>query len=167
MTPALTIYSCSPEETQTVGRVLGQQAQAGDIFLLTGPLGAGKTCLTQGIAWGLGVTGYTRSPTFVIMTRHQGRLTLYHLDLYRISDPLEAWDLGLDEALFGDGVCVVEWASRASDLFPPEALWVSLDYAEDEDRRSLSFSAGAADRHRTLLADLARRFPVAPKAVTP
>ncbi len=167
MTPALAIHSASPEETQAVGRVLGQQAQAGDIFLLTGPLGAGKTCLTQGIAWGLGVPGYTRSPTFVLMTRHQGRLTLHHLDLYRISDPLEAWDLGLDEALFGDGVCVVEWADRAGDLFPAQAMWISLDYDSDPDRRRISFAPPAAARYQKLLADLARRFPVAPKAVTP
>jgi tRNA threonylcarbamoyladenosine biosynthesis protein TsaE len=167
MTPALTVHSGSPEETQAVGRAIGQQAQAGDIFLLTGPLGAGKTCLTQGIAWGLGVTGYTRSPTFVIMTRHQGRLTLYHLDLYRIGDPLEAWDLGLDEALFGDGVCVVEWADRAAGLFPAEALWVSLDYAADPDQRSISFAPSGSERHRLLLADLARRFPTALRTVRP
>jgi tRNA threonylcarbamoyladenosine biosynthesis protein TsaE len=167
MTPALTICTSTPEETQAVGRAIGQQAQAGDIFLLTGPLGAGKTCLTQGIAWGLGVTGYTRSPTFVLMTRHRGRLTLYHIDLYRIGDPLEAWDLGLDEALFGDGVCVIEWADRAGELFPAEALWIGLDYTPDPDQRRITFSPPRSGHHRLLLADLARRFPAALGPATP
>jgi hypothetical protein len=63
------------------------------------------------------------------MTRYQGRFTLHHLDLYRINDPLEAWDLGLDEQLSGDGVCVVEWADRAEEVFPQDALWIALDYA--------------------------------------
>ena len=122
-----------------MGRVLGEWAQPGDVFLLTGPLGAGKTCLTQGLAWGLGVVEYARSPTFVIMTRYRGRMTLYHFDLYRINDPLEAWDLGLDEQLFGDGACVVEWADRAGELFPPDCLWIDLDYAEDGEGRTITF----------------------------
>jgi tRNA threonylcarbamoyladenosine biosynthesis protein TsaE len=128
MSSTLRILSHSPEETQEVGRIIGAQARQGDIFLLTGPLGAGKTCLTQGIAWGLGVTEYARSPTFVLMTRYRGRLPLYHVDLYRINDPLEAWDLGLEEQLFGDGVCVVEWADRAREIFPENSLWIALDY---------------------------------------
>ena len=115
----LHFQTSTPEETQALGRILGEQAKPGDVFLLTGPLGAGKTCFTQGIAWGLGVAEYARSPTFVIMTRYRGRLTLYHFDLYRINDPLEAWDLGLDEQLFGDGACVVEWADQAEEVFPP------------------------------------------------
>jgi tRNA threonylcarbamoyladenosine biosynthesis protein TsaE len=132
----LKLQTSTPEETQQVGRLIGEQAQAGDIYLLTGSLGAGKTCLTQGIAWGLGVMGYARSPTFVLMTRYQGRLTLHHLDLYRINDPLEAWDLGLDEQLSGDGVCVVEWADRAEEVFPQNVLWIALDYTllpQDQD----------------------------------
>lgn len=128
MLDSLTIETHSPEQTQQVGRIIGEQAQPGDIYLLVGPLGAGKTCLTQGIAWGLGVTGHTRSPTFVLMTRYQGRLTLHHMDLYRIGDPLEAWDLGLDEYLSGDGVCVIEWADQAEEVFPEDALWINFDY---------------------------------------
>lgn len=140
MSEFLSIQSASPEETQAVGRLLGEQAQPGDVFLLSGPLGAGKTCLTQGIAWGLGVAEYARSPTFVIMTRYLGRLTLYHFDLYRINDPLEAWDLGLDEQLFGDGACVVEWAERAEEVFPPECLWIDLDYAAEGDGRTITIT---------------------------
>ena len=72
------------------------------------------------------------------MTRYRGRLTLYHFDLYRINDPLEAWDLGLDEQLFGDGACVVEWAERAEEVFPEDCLWIDLDYAEDGDGRTIT-----------------------------
>ena len=148
----------TPEETQAVGHALGAHAKAGDIFLLTGPLGAGKTCLTQGIARGLGVEGYVRSPTFVLMTRHHGRLTLHHLDLYRITGAEAAWDLGLDEQLSGDGVCVVEWADRAAELFPGSSLWIDLAYCGNEDQRALSFSGGL-ERHRGVLEKLPASHP--------
>ena len=152
--PPLTVQTAGPEQTRRVGSLIGRQARAGDVFLLSGPLGAGKTCLTQGIAAGLGVEGYVRSPTFVLMTRHQGRLTLHHLDLYRIGGPEEAWDLGLDEQLFGEGVCVIEWAERAASVLPPEALWVELDYAPGEEQRTLTFPNAPA-RYAPLLQSLA------------
>ena len=140
MTFSTRILSNGPDQTRNVGRLIGESAQAGDVFLLTGPLGAGKTCLTQGIAEGLGVQGYVRSPTFVLTTQYEGRLRLYHLDLYRIDAPVEAWDLGLDEQLFGEGVCVVEWADRTPDIFPENSLWVSLDHIGRGDERMLEFS---------------------------
>lgn len=152
------ITTASPEETREVGRVLGEQARAGDVFLLTGPLGAGKTCLTQGIAWGLGVSEYARSPTFVIMTRYRGRLTMYHFDLYRINDPLEAWDLGLDEQLFGDGVSVVEWADRAEEVFQENCLWLHLDYAADGQGRTIAIDE-IPDRYRAVGEQLAAGVP--------
>ena len=145
----------SPEGTQVLGEIIGRNAQPGDIFLLTGPLGAGKTCLSQGIARGMDVPENLRSPTFVLMTRHQGRLVLHHVDLYRINDSWEAWDLGLDEQLMGDGVCIVEWADKAAELFPPDSCWIDLDYGPSENRRSLTISAnldsGAPGRYEPLL----------------
>ena len=160
MTCSLKIRTTSAEQTQAVGRSIGEQAQAGDIYLLTGSLGAGKTCLTQGIAWGLGVPGYARSPTFVLMTRYQGRMILHHVDLYRIGDPEEAWDLGLEEQLAGDGVCVVEWADRAAEIFPEDCLWIELSYGGyggSIDCRDISFETygeSAAHRFQPLLAKL-------------
>ena len=153
------ILSNGPEQTRDIGRLIGESAQAGDVFLLTGPLGAGKTCLTQGIAEGLGVQGYVRSPTFVLTTQYEGRLRLYHLDLYRIDAPLEAWDLGLDEQLFGEGVCVVEWADRTPDIFPEDSLWVSLDYVGRGDERMLEFSDWP-DRFEPVLSRLDDSSPV-------
>ena len=129
----ITIHTNSPEETRRIGRLIGECAAPGDVYLLTGPLGAGKTCLTQGIARGLGVDGYARSPTFVLMTRYRGRLTLHHADLYRINHPAEAWDIGFEDIVAaGDDVLIVEWADRAEGIFPDDALWISLDYAADQ-----------------------------------
>lgn len=128
------LTSHSPQETQEIGRLLGQRAEAGDLFLLAGGLGVGKTCLTQGIAWGLGVTEYARSPTFVLVTQYPARLTLYHIDLYRLDNSSEIYDLGLEEYLFGDGVCVVEWAEKAPEIFPGDHLLIKLQPTGEEER---------------------------------
>jgi tRNA threonylcarbamoyladenosine biosynthesis protein TsaE len=159
MNHSLHILSSSPEETQAIGEAIGAQAQPGDAYLLTGTLGAGKTCLTQGIARGLEVPGYVRSPTFVLTARHRGRLLLYHLDLYRIGGAADAWDLGLDEQLFGEGVCVVEWADRAAELFPPGCCWIFMDYEADDNCRNLTLSADST-RYSALLQRLAGAFLV-------
>jgi tRNA threonylcarbamoyladenosine biosynthesis protein TsaE len=154
MISALRIESSSSEATKKLGETIGQNASAGDVILLTGELGAGKTCLTQGIALGLGVEGYVRSPTFVLMTRHHGRLALHHVDLYRMGSPAEAWDLGLDEQLFGEGVCVIEWADRASEIFPEDCLWIDLDYGSDPESRQITLEPGVTNddsRFRSLL----------------
>ena len=101
-----------------------------------------------------------RSPTFVLMARHQGRLVLHHLDLYRIEDPMEAWDLGLDEQLVGEDVCVVEWADRAAELFTGECCWMSLDYGTSDDQRIVTIS-NASPRYRMVIQRLAAAFPKA------
>ena len=152
------LVSQSPDETREIGRLLGQRAEAGNNFLLTGALGTGKTCLTQGIAWGLGVKEYARSPTFVIVNRYRGRLTLHHIDLFRIRDTEEAWDLGLEEYLYGEDVCVVEWADRASEVFPPESLWIALEYGAQESERLITIKA-KVEGHRRLLKDLKEDLP--------
>ena len=147
---SLRLMTHSPEGTRGIGRLLGEHASPGDIFLLTGELGAGKTCLTQGIAWGLGVEGYVRSPTFVIAVRYSGSLTVHHIDLFRIRDAREAWDLGLEEYLYGDGVCIVEWADRASDVFPMNSLWIALDYGATEMERLVEIRANEKAQGRLL-----------------
>ncbi len=129
------VVSHSPDETRAIGQALGAHAQPGDVFLLVGDLGAGKTTLAQGIAWGLGVTEYARSPTFVLVSQYQGRLTLYHIDLYRLDRVEEVIDLGLEEYLYGDGLCVVEWAEKALEVFPAEHLLVRIQYLGETERR--------------------------------
>jgi len=132
MTPEINIISTSAEATTRIGFAIGESAQSGDVFLLTGELGAGKTCLTQGIAEGVGISGHTRSPTFVLMTQYKGNITIYHADLYRIDDPSEAWDIGLIEQLTGDGICIVEWADKAEEIFTQECLWINLSHYNDK-----------------------------------
>ncbi len=124
----LELVSYNPDETQQLGRRIGELAIAGDIFLLVGSLGAGKTCLTQGIAWGLGIKEYTLSPSFVLIRELHGRLPLYHIDLYRLDRIEEIADLGLDDYLYGNGVCAVEWAEKGLSLLPPEHLLIKIGY---------------------------------------
>ena len=129
------VISHDPELTRAIGRRLGACARPGDVFLLVGGLGAGKTCLAQGILWGLGSDEYARSPTFVLAAQYEGRLTLYHIDLYRLDTLDEIEDLGLDEYLLGDGVCVVEWADKAVEIFPEQHLEVRFDVLDETTRR--------------------------------
>ncbi|MEW6034801.1 MAG: tRNA (adenosine(37)-N6)-threonylcarbamoyltransferase complex ATPase subunit type 1 TsaE [Chloroflexota bacterium] len=128
------VTSRSPEETQRLGVALGKAAQPGDVFLLTGELGTGKTCLTQGIAWGLEVKEYAFSPSFVLVREYRGRLTLYHMDFYRLERVEEIADLGLDDYFYGKGVCVVEWADRALSTLPPEHLLVDIRHLSETER---------------------------------
>ena len=137
------------ERTQAVGAAIGENARPGDLILLEGELGAGKTCLTQVILWGLGGTEYARSPTFVLMAQYEARLTLYHVDLYRVDSFAEAADLGLDEVVSGEGVTVVEWADRAGGLFEDEGLRVRLTH-RGETTRSLTLST-TDDRYSTVI----------------
>ena len=127
----LKITTSSPEETREFGTRIGELSQPGDVILLVGELGAGKTCLTQGIAWGLGIADYALSPSFVIMRELYGKLPLYHLDLYRLENPEEIIDLGLDDYLYGNGVCVVEWADRGLEILPPENILIKITSAGD------------------------------------
>ena len=148
----LNLVTESPEETQRLGNRLGKLAQVGDVFLLVGGLGAGKTCLTQGIAWGLDIEGYATSPSFVVVNQYQGRLPLYHIDLYRLDRLEEVIELGLDDYLYGRGVCVVEWAEKALDMLPKEHLLVEMSYLSDTSRNLVLKPVG--ERYVELLSQL-------------
>ncbi len=130
----LELISHSPEQTQEFGIRLGELALPGDILLLVGGLGAGKTCLTQGIAWGLGIKEYAASPSFVVVRELHGRLPLYHIDLYRLDHIEEIVELGLDDYLYGRGVCVVEWAEKGLSVLPTEHLLIEISYLSDTER---------------------------------
>lgn len=134
----LDLISHSPEDTRRLGASIGELALPGDIFLLVGDLGTGKTCLTQGIAWGLGIKEYALSPSFIIVRELYGRLPLYHMDLYRLNHIEEIAGLGLDEYFYGNGVCVVEWAEKGLSELPSEHLLIQLSYLSDTGR-SLQF----------------------------
>lgn len=128
------VVTDSPEETRELGRSIGKLALPGDIYLLVGQLGAGKTCLTQGIAWGLDIEEYTLSPSFVIMRELHGRLPLYHMDFYRLDNIAEIADLGLDDYLNGRGVCVIEWAEKGMEILPGDHLLVTISYVSESSR---------------------------------
>ena len=109
----------SPEETFALGRKIGENAREGSVFCLSGDLGAGKTVFTQGLAAGLGVSEPVSSPTFTILQVYEGgRCPLYHFDVYRIGDGEEMYELGYEEYFFGEGVCLIEWASRIQEILP-------------------------------------------------
>ena len=128
-----TYFSASTEQTRGLGRLLGGLLREGDVLVLTGDLGAGKTQLTKGIAEGMGATDDVTSPTFTIQMIHEGsELPLYHFDLYRLSDPDELGDAGLYDALGGDGPCVIEWGEQFVDELGDERLDVFLTRLDDE-----------------------------------
>jgi len=130
----LELITHSPEQTQKFGVNIGEVALPGDTFLLIGGLGTGKTCLTQGIAWGLDIKEYAVSPSFVLVRELYGRLPLYHIDLYRLDRIEEILELGLDEYLYGSGVCVVEWAEKGLAALPAEHLLIEISYLSDTER---------------------------------
>jgi tRNA threonylcarbamoyladenosine biosynthesis protein TsaE len=130
----LDLISHNPSQTQRLGKNIGNLAMPGDILLLEGKLGTGKTCLTQGIAIGLEIEEYISSPSFVLIREFSGRLPLYHIDLYRLDLPGEIVDLGLDDYLYGRGVCVIEWAEKGSSLMPSEHMLIKIKYLGDTKR---------------------------------
>ena len=131
----LSLRSASVTATRRLGERIGRLLRAGDVVLLSGELGTGKTVLAQGIGAGLGVTAPIKSSSFVIMNEYAGSdLTLYHADLYRLEDPEQVAELALDEQA-SVGVLVVEWPERAPDELPPEHLVVRLEYDGARGRR--------------------------------
>lgn len=120
--------STSPEETMEIGRQLGRRAAAGEVYALDGDLGVGKTVFTKGFAEGLGIDEPVSSPTFTIMQIYEeGRIPLYHFDAYRIEEPEEMEEVGFDEYIDGDGVCLIEWAGRIQELLPPDTIVVRIE----------------------------------------
>ncbi|TDT62436.1 tRNA (adenosine(37)-N6)-threonylcarbamoyltransferase complex ATPase subunit type 1 TsaE [Fonticella tunisiensis] len=129
------IITKSPEETYNLGVRLGEQLMPGDIIVLNGDLGAGKTQLTKGIAEGLGVADYITSPTFTIVNEYEGRLPLYHFDVYRIEDIYEMNEIGFEEYLFGNGVCVIEWGDMVRELLPYDVIDIYISKVDEVTRR--------------------------------
>ena len=118
----------SPEETLEIGKLLGENAAPREDYALIGDLGAGKTVFTKGFAQGLGIEEPVNSPTFTILQIYEeGRIPLYHFDVYRIEEPEEMEEVGFDEYIDGDGVCLIEWAGRIGDLLPPEVIVVRIE----------------------------------------
>ncbi len=126
----------SEEDTRAFGLALAAKLAAGDVLALIGDLGTGKTALTRYIGEGLGVRQRISSPTFTIVKEYtDGRLPLYHFDVYRVADPEEMFHIGADEYFYGDGVCVVEWADLIEEILPENTKYIYLSYGEDPEER--------------------------------
>lgn len=135
----IVVHTHSVDETRAVAGALGEMAQAGDVVLLAGDLGAGKTAFAQGYGAALGVETRMTSPTFTLANRHEGRLTLHHLDVYRLEQMREVMELGLYELLDGTSAMLVEWGDAIAPVLPSEHLEVRLVLGEGDDDRILSF----------------------------
>ena len=124
-----TIYETySAKETAELGRRLGKEAKAGEVYTLIGDLGVGKTVFTKGIAEGLGITEPVNSPTFTIVQVYDtGRMPFYHFDVYRIGDIEEMEEIGYDDYFFGEGVCLIEWAELIEELIPEGAISITIE----------------------------------------
>lgn len=121
------IESFSPEDTYLLGKQIGESVSAGSVLTLVGDLGVGKTVFTQGLAQGLGITEPVNSPTFTIVQIYEeGRLPLYHFDVYRIGDPSEMDEIGYEDYLYGDGVCLIEWANLIEELLPEHYMEITI-----------------------------------------
>ena len=134
--------TASPDETRQIGEDFVKFLDTGKVVSFFGDLGSGKTCMIQGICAGLGVKGYVNSPTFIIINEYQGAIDsvvipVYHFDLYRVGGINELIELGAEDYFFGDGICLVEWSERASEILPDRRLEVEMFYVDDEHRRIL------------------------------
>lgn len=149
----LKIISKSAEQTNSLGISLGKQLQQGDIICLTGDLGAGKTAFTKGIGEGLEIKEFITSPTYTIINEYEGRIPLYHFDVYRLEGVEEMYELGYEEYFFGDGAVVVEWADIVKDIIPLERLWITIIRGKEEDTREIIIEA-TGERYHTIVKEL-------------
>jgi tRNA threonylcarbamoyladenosine biosynthesis protein TsaE len=161
----LTIISRSPEETDRLGRGIGERLWPGAFLALTGDLGTGKTRLCRAVMEGLGVHRTGGSPTFTLLWEYNGRLPVYHWDVYRLKEPAELEELGYEEYFYGQGVCLVEWAETVRELWPDEYIQIELVYGSPEepgghglDARTITLTARGAAGER-LLEELAHADP--------
>ena len=117
-----------PEETFEIGKQLGMEAKPGEVYCLDGDLGVGKTVFTQGFASGLGITEPVNSPTFTIVQQYEeGRLPLYHFDVYRIGDVEEMDEIGYEDCFYGEGVCLIEWSQLIPEILPDEVIRIRIE----------------------------------------
>lgn len=124
----MTIETFTPEETFELGESLGEKAQPGEVYCLNGDLGVGKTVFTQGFAKGLGIEGPVSSPTFTIVQQYDdGRLPLYHFDVYRIGDISEMDEIGYEDCFYGDGVSLIEWSNLIEEILPEQLTQIRIE----------------------------------------
>ena len=130
--------TASPEETQALGEKIGKTLKRGDVIALIGDLGTGKTCLTQGIARGVGIapSEIVSSPSYILINEYNGTVPIYHIDLYRLENSEEIAELGLSEYVEGNGICIIEWAERMADALPDACIKIDITLGDANALRS-------------------------------
>lgn len=141
------------EETKQFGIGLGKLLKSGDIICLNGDLGAGKTTLTKSIGLGLDVDDYITSPTFTLINEYEGRIPLYHFDVYRLENAHELDDLGFDDYFYGNGVSIIEWAEKIENTLPKERTVINIKRGNDDNERMVQI-VGFGKRHDELMEEL-------------
>ena len=144
----------SVQDTIKFGEKFGKLLISGDIIFLNGDLGAGKTTLSKSIGEGLGVQEYITSPTFTLINEYEGRLPLYHFDLYRLDSCEELEELGVEDYFYGNGVCLIEWAEKFSEDLPENRLEVWINRGKTDDERYIKLKE-FGDRYKKLIEELA------------
>lgn len=135
--------SHSAEETEHFGEALAASLRPGTVLAYTGTLGMGKTAFTRGLARGLGCHGRVTSPTFTVVNEYEGKIPLFHFDMYRLSSSDELFDIGWEDYLARCGVCAVEWSERVSDVLPEDTVFVNIArHAENENWRIITVTGG-------------------------
>ena len=135
--------SHSTQETEQFGEEIAKSLRGGDVLAFTGSLGMGKTAFTRGLARGLGCRGRVTSPTFTIVNEYDGKIPLFHFDMYRLGSSDELFDIGWDDYLARGGVCAVEWSERVSDALPDDTIYVDIARGEeDENTRTITVTGG-------------------------
>ena len=130
----LTFTTKTPEETIELGRKIGRLLKKGDIIAMQGTLAAGKTTITKGIAESLGVLDTITSPTFCLISEYEGKMPLYHMDVYRLEGTDDFENLGTDDMLYGDGVSIIEWSEKIMDALPKKTIILKLEPQDDGSR---------------------------------
>ena len=143
------------EETKEFGIKVGKLLKEGDVVCLNGELGAGKTTLTKSIGLGLGVDDYITSPTFSLINEYDGRIPVYHFDVYRLENTEELYDLGFDEYFYGRGVSIIEWADKIESFLPQERLVLDIENPDNTDKRKINITI-LGDRYKEILEELER-----------
>ena len=128
-------HTKSPAESRAIAETFASSLRGGEVIALQGDIGVGKTVFTKGLAAGLGITSNVTSPTFNIVRQYNGRLPLYHFDVYRITDPDEMLEIGFEEYLYSGAVVVIEWPELISDLIPQDAITITIEREEEDGRR--------------------------------
>lgn len=131
----MTFHTHSAEETINLGRKIGELLVPGDVIAMTGTLAAGKTTITKGIAEALGIDDTVTSPTFCLISEYEGKkMTLYHMDVYRLDSAEDFINLGVEDMLYGDGVCIIEWSEKVASELPKKTIYMTIKPLEGDKR---------------------------------